>query len=55
MKTTREIEMFVKGICSVYGMAGENAGAKSEKAARMDASSEFLRNLKLIYGVHVAA
>ena len=51
MKANREIEMFVKGICAVYGMNEKKAEAKTQ----MDSRADFLRNLELIYGMHIVA
>ena len=54
MKANREVEMFVKGICAVYGM--NPADAKTvKKAAPKDDVTEFFRYMKLLYGINLAA
>ena len=54
MKANRELEMFVKGICAVYGMNQANADAVKESAPKDD-MTEFFRYMKLLYGINLAA
>ena len=50
MKANHEVHMFIRNLCSIYGIQTE-AAAEVRRRPVMSAEADFFRNLHILYGI----